>query len=380
MTSNPDFVMPDDVAAKGTAYLQNRLFVKEQMDDIRNGDGGKNRRRRAVLREQLAPAFDDGSGPEGKEETTAVGPTWSFNRIQTSRDQSVPLPVLSPYHMQSPNLQSPQRLNLSPGQGQQATDTQHNHQTLSPARDPRLRQRGPLQQNQQQQSPGQSNAPHQPNQKIQSHPSSQGLEPITNPMPPPQTPAQGWQRPGPTKLREGSLANPFELNPFPLHIKSMYRGVSQPYHNMVLVIDQPQRANAAGIGVLRFGYESDWAKGESIQRSGACFERVSMTKGTGKRWLGDALVDCFTGDASENVPSRSTGDDGNGSRLTWPGRDGRTDVDFGLGIERMAEGSGFGFGIDMEQMDEETAKMLKQLSVPGAENVDFLERDWCGLL
>lgn len=171
------------------------------------------------------------------------------------------------------------------------------------------------------------------------------------------------------------MARPFNLAPFPLDVKSIYRGVSQPYHNVVLVIDAPHWATTAGIGVLRFGYEDDWAKGENIHRSGACFERVSMTQGTGWRWLGDALVECFVGDGHdhEDIPAwlRNEGEAGDRDGSLWPGRDGGTDEGFGI-----VSGTGTGSG----PMEAETVRMLRKLSVPGAETVDFVDGEWCGLV
>lgn len=185
-------------------------------------------------------------------------------------------------------------------------------------------------------------------------------------MPPPPTPSQGYQRPVPQPPREGSLDQPFRFAPFPLSVKSVYRGVSQPYHHFALVIDSPDWATTSGIGVLKFGYEPDWANGENIQRAGACFERVSMAKGTGKRWLGDALVECFVGESDQEVPEWLKDLQ---SAVDWPGGDGGTDDDFGIAV-----------GVGNEKMDEFTSRMLKKVSVIGAEYVDFMGQEWVGLV
>lgn len=90
-----------------------------------------------------------------------------------------------------------------------------------------------------------------------------------------------------------------------------------------------------------------------------------MEKGAGKRWLGDALVDCFVGSESE----QAEGVAGGGAGVAWPGADGGEDEDFGVSV-----GNGAG------QMDEDVSNLLKKVSVPGAENVDFLDRGWVGLV
>ncbi len=38
-SAEPNFVLPDHVAAKGRAFLESRILIKAQMEDIRNGDG-----------------------------------------------------------------------------------------------------------------------------------------------------------------------------------------------------------------------------------------------------------------------------------------------------------------------------------------------------
>lgn len=390
--------MPDNVNRQGLAYMANRAFIKEQMEDIRSGDGGKNRRRRAALREQLEPAFDDGREPARNEDSNMLGSGsslgWPFNRRQSSAEQSTPPPssptwppmsssvspgtVVSP--SPAPNMMrsySPQQLNVSPGPGQLHMNTQHSRAASPISLDPRLTQRASMQQTQPQQSPPQFVAP----QPVPQQPLHQPCPPapLVNRelMPPPPTPAQGYQRPGTSGGRglpptlapvEGSFAKPYHLPPFNLNVKSIYRGVSQPYHNLALVIDSPNWATTAGIGVLKFGYEADWASGENIQRSGACFERVSLVKGmSGKRWLGDALVECFVGDSAGGNGMAQEGGGNDTGGVPWPAVRGGTRGDFGIGN-------------GPEQIDEDAVRMLRKLAVPGVENVDFLEGEWTVLL
>lgn len=100
-------------------------------------------------------------------------------------------------------------------------------------------------------------------------------------------------------------------------------------------------------------------------------------KGTGKRWLGDALADCFVGDDGDGEGGppewvRGWGDDvdgGAGERCVWPGGEGGTDEEFGI----KSDGRPGDLG-------EETTGLLKKLQVPGAANVDFLGGEWGGLL
>ena len=91
-----------------------------------------------------------------------------------------------------------------------------------------------------------------------------------------------------------------------------------------------------------------------------------MTKGTGKRWLGDALVECFVGKGDQEVPAWLKDMEAD---VDWPGSAGGTDDDFGIGV-----------GAGNEKMDEKTSRMLKKVSVIGAENVDFMGQEWSGLL
>ena len=367
--------MPDHVIAKGKASLANMKFIRDQMEDIRNGDGGKNRRRRAALREQLAPAFDDGRGPDRDQSRNTFGSDRLNRQSQASAGQTMPAacawpgaaasPLVYPNKGQSP---SPQQLNHLPGQNQSNTKPQAMHSISPSPLDPRLRQRAAMAQDQRQHHPRKPNAPPQEApQRGENRKSSAAVQAGSDLMPPPLTPAQCYPRPGPP--RPGSVAKPFDFAPFPLLVKSIYRGITQPYHNVALVIDSSVWATTAGIGVLRFGYEPDWASRESIQRSGACLERVSMTKGTGRRWLGDALVECFVGDGTEKIPAWLEGD-GEGAGVVWPGGEGET-TDHDLG---MMSGTGVG------GLSGETTRMLKKLSVPGTENVDFMDREWCGLL
>jgi hypothetical protein len=367
-SADPKFIMPEHVAAKGRDHLEKRKFIKEQMEDIRNGDGGKNRRRRAALRDQLQPAFDDGRGPERNKQSNAFGSGWSFNRPQPTADQSMLAYSTNNSPSQALGTVSPKQLSLSPGPGQQDRTAWTAHGNWSPTIDPRLAQGAWTSQNQQRPSPspGPSKAPLQASPQGQTRSGSQAPLSSPNLMPPPPTPSQGYQRPGSQLPREGSLASPFRLAPFHLSAKSIYRGVSQPYHHIVLVIDQPTWATTSGIGILKFGYEYDWAKGDKIQRAGASFERVSMTPGTGTRWLGDALVECFVGDGDQEIPAwlKDMQDD-----VNWPGSDGGTDEDFGIGV-----------GVGNERMDDKTSRMLKKVSVLGAEHVDFVDQEWSGLL
>ena len=57
------------------------------------------------------------------------------------------------------------------------------------------------------------------------------------------------------------------------------------------------------------------------------------------------------------------------SGVSWPGGDGGTDEDFGIAV-----------GVGNEKMGEETSRMLKKVSVVGAENVDFMGQEWAGLI
>lgn len=187
----------------------------------------------------------------------------------------------------------------------------------------------------------------------------------------PPFPAQGCHRPniGPnfSVSSPSCLAKPRETVLPPILPKSIYRGVAQPYHNMVLVIDNSHWATTAGIEVLKFGYEPDWAKGENIQRSGACLERVTFSNVSGKRWLGDALVECFVGDGSGESSEwvKEWGADVDGVMLGhgWPGGEGGTDEDFGIKS-----------GTRPGDISEETTRELKKLQHLRGRHVDFM--DW----
>jgi hypothetical protein len=280
MSSKPGFMVPENVSARQKAYAEKMSFVKAQMDDIRKGDGGRDRRRRAALREQLAPAFDDRNGSEGNRNTRPVDSNCSSNGSQTSAEPPVPFPTMD-WSLSSPCV--------SPGAIISPPANHHPNKPLS------LNQRS---------------------QQAHTRPVSQTGQSTTSSMPPPPSPMQGIQRPKPPAPKLGTVAFPYEHAPLPFLPKSVYHGLTQPYHNMALVIDSPEWTSTGTIGVLRFGYEPEWANGENIQRSGACLETASLTKGTGRRWLGDALVECFVGN-----------DDGNGGLQEgeW-----RKDGDYGV--------------------------------------------------
>lgn len=290
--AEPGFVMPEHIAVKGMKFLENRKFIMEQMEDIRRGDGGKNRRRRAALRAQLGPAFEDRRGPG-----------------MNTQQQLFPNSSLDLSHLFTM----------------------------------------PAQPNQQPTGPGPFNALLLATQQGAHRPDPSS----SSRMPPPPTPSQGYQGPA-----EGSMANPHRLAPCSLSTNSIYRGISQPYHNILLAIDSPNWAGDAGISVIKFGYEPDWASGQSIKRPGATHEKASLAQGAGKRWLGDVLVEAFVGDGTEGegVPAWMRDPDA----VVGPHGDRSTDEELGVGA-----GSG---------VDERTAQLLKNVSVLGAENVDFLER------
>ena len=81
--------------------------------------------------------------------------------------------------------------------------------------------------------------------------------------------------------------------------------------------------------------------------------------------MGDALVECFVGDGRTQEGVLEWLKEVGGGGVGLPGGEGSTDEDFGMG---------------MGQVSEETARLLRGHSVPGADNVDFLEGEWCGLL
>ena len=389
MRTTPGFVMPEHVNTIGVAQVARLKFIKEQMEDIRNGDGGERRKRRVALKEQLGPAFDDGRGPEGTQNTHTTGSNSSLDRMQVPAGQSRPAhrgpgssPTssnISPGATVSPSTVPSMRQACSPHQhlkslpteGQHPNVTQQKHAVSSTSLDPRLRQCTAKQQNQQQQSPRQSEPSrrairHAPNgldsQHVSVPPTPMALPPFT---------ARGCHRPNIGRdfsvSSGGCLAKPHEPVLPPILPKSIYRGVAQPYHNMVLAIDNPLWATTAGIGVLKFGYEPDWANGESIQRSGACFERVTLSKTAGKRWLGDALVECFVGDGGGEAPDwvKEWGADVDGNMLGhgWPGSEGGTDEDFGIKS-----------GTRPGDIGEETTRQLKKLQDLRGRHVDFV--DW----
>lgn len=99
-----------------------------------------------------------------------------------------------------------------------------------------------------------------------------------------------------------------------------------------------------------------------------------MTKGTGRRWLGDVLVECFVGDGHEEMSAwlKKEVEVDDKDRVVWPGGHGAGGTDEGFGA--VSDGSEIG------KAEDGTLTMLKKLSVPGAENVDFLDGEWCGLL
>ncbi|ERF72263.1 hypothetical protein EPUS_02150 [Endocarpon pusillum Z07020] len=369
LRTTPGFVMPEHVNAIGVAQAANLKFIKEQMEDIRNGDGGERRKRRVALKEQLAPGFDDGRGPERRQNTHATRSDSSLHRIQAPVGQSRPAPRsprssptssnISPGATVSPSTVpsmeqacSPhQRLKSSPTEGQHPKVTEQKHTVSSTSLDPRLRQRAAKQQNQQPPSPRQSEPPHRAmdSQCVLVPPTPMALPPF------------------PSVSSPGCLAKSHESVLPPILPKSIYRGVAQPYHNMVLVIDNSLWATSAGLRVLKFGYEPDWANGENIQRSGACLERVTLSKAVGKRWLGDALVECFVGDGSGEAPEwvKEWGADVDGDMLGhgWPGSEGGTDEDFGIKS-----------GTRPGDISEETARELKRLQHLSGRHVDFM--DW----
>lgn len=107
-----------------------------------------------------------------------------------------------------------------------------------------------------------------------------------------------------------------------------------------------------------------------------------MTRGTGKRWLGDVLAECFVGGGGsggntgerEQVPEwvKAYNEE---EKVAWPLPDGGSYEDFGLGLGRGKGERDFGFGDDIELMDEETVRILKNVSVPGAGSVDCLAEE-----
>ncbi len=389
-------LMPELVSAVGMAQIANLKFIKEQMEDIRNQDGGKRRKHRVALKEQLAPAFDDGGGPGGTQSMKSTGSNWAFDQVQSSLGQSRPAswdPESSPMNSNiSPNAAVPpppvpfarqacspqQHLNSSPTKGQYPDVIQQRPTFSSTSPDPRLRQRAAMQQNQQQERPRLSEPQYRATQHALNGLGSQRVSAPPDPMAPPPPPAQGCPRPSlgaPVSVpNSGCLTKPQETVLPPILPKSIYRGVAQPYHNMVLVIDSSLWATTAGIGVLKFGYEPDWADGENIRRSGACLERVTLSKATGKRrWLGDVLVECFVGDGrdedAEWVKEWGADVDGNMLGGGWPGGEGVTDEDFGIQSGTMPG-----------DISEETTRQLKQLQHLRGRHVDFMDRDWNVLL
>jgi hypothetical protein len=194
---------------------------------------------------------------------------------------------------------------------------------------------------------------------------SMNLFPSSPPaMLPQPIPEQAHRHPYQPMPGEGSLSNPYKANPFSLGLKTTYRGASQPYHNVVLVIDSTHWATTAGLIVLRFGRETDWDKPEAAirQQAALSIERVSLARDTHRRWLGDVLVECFigvlpTGSHHREKETDENPEEGNEAiSEEWPS----TDKDLGLELGRA--GPDLGFADEFEIMDEETAAMLRNPS------------------
>lgn len=100
----------------------------------------------------------------------------------------------------------------------------------------------------------------------------------------------------------GSSLNPAVRSVMQIRPASFFRGTTQPYHHMVLVIDSHDW-ETKGVEVLKFDREKDWTVAEDVvgemDLGDFVLERVGVKEEKeerdGKRWLGEVLVEVMKG-------------------------------------------------------------------------------------